>query len=91
MKVIGVERYNFADRQNPERMISGVNVYCVEPIDEERGEGFRYNKKGLNVITLNEWSIDHILHGALPAVGDNVIPAYNREGKLQALVYQPAK
>lgn len=89
MVVLGFERLSFPDKEDPNKMVTGVQLYCGNPIDPEKGEGFAYSKKGYERLYLSEWFLTNRLGGEIPPRNSTVVPFYNREGRLQHLDIVP--
>ncbi len=81
LKVIGVRNMSFADRNDSEKKVSGVKVYCSRPVEDGQGE-FYYPD---DAFFLSDWMIINRLHSIVPRVGDMIDIRYNRQGKIESV------
>lgn len=79
MKIIGIRSVDFADRNDPNKRVTGINIFGTYPITKN-GEGFSTEK-----VFLNQWFIENVLMGEIPRVGDEIEVLYNKMGRLSGL------
>lgn len=85
MLVEGIRYVDFTDRKT-NKQVKGVSIYVSSPI-VKNGEGKSFDK-----FFFNEWFIEHILGGVIPAIGDDVEPRYDKRGSIvDLLIKTPAE
>lgn len=87
MIVVGVKHMSFPDREKPDVMVSGINLFLGKPIED--GEGFEFQLKKDYKIFLNDWKIEHWLKGEIPRPGDQVFAEWDSEGRLRGITIAP--
>lgn len=81
MEIIGFSRNNFKTQDGVE--INGVNLYLTSPVAKGRGEGLIAESLYVTDRRLAACGIS--LDGL---VGKDVIPVFNRRGKLERLIVE---
>lgn len=77
MKVIGTVKYEFPDREDPTKMVKGVTVYALKPLNFEGSKGYMPEK-----FSFSDWFINNRLGGVIPDVDDEIMVEYNKKGKI---------
>lgn len=85
MKVIGYRDVSFPDKNDPNKKVTGIRLFCTYPI-AKGGEGF-----GTESIYLSDWLVQNRLYGEVPKIGDEIFPSYNRFGKIDDIRIVPSE
>ena len=84
MVVIGVRKTSFPDKNDPNKKVQGMYMFCGHPIGSD-GEGVSFYKDDMYYVS--SWIVENRLGGRVPRVGDQVEVRYNRNGKLADVIF----
>lgn len=88
MKVVGIVKVDFPDKNDSSKRVQGVSVHYLKPITFDGGSGYTTDK-----IFLSNWYIENRLNGEIPETypeGPSGMPdkydeidfTYNKHGKI---------
>lgn len=84
MKVIGFVNSQFPDQNDPNKMVTGVQLFCTYPVSSSRGEGESFSKN--SNIFVSEWILKNRMGGEIPPVGSEIFVERNKDGRLQNII-----